>query len=85
MGGRPRARTTNVEVGFDHFRLNLDPEQLDVVARKLAVPADVREQLAAGGGVQPADGQEVMLTYKGRYVRITYQQGKAVTIKPEDE
>jgi hypothetical protein len=85
MGGRPRARPTSEEVGFDHFKLNLTPEQLNTVARKLALPDDVRGELAAEGGTQPADGQEVMLTFKGRYVRITYQQGRAVSIKPDDQ
>ena len=85
MGGRPKAHATRDEFELGYYRLNLSVAQLDEVARKLELPRDseFRKKLETGEGVlQPSDGQEVMITYKGRYVRITYQQGKAERITP---
>lgn len=87
MGGRPLVHTARDEFEFGYFRLNLTTQQLDEVARKLALPADsaFKRRLEAGEGyLQPSDGQQIMITYKGRYVRITYQQGQAVRITPQD-
>jgi len=87
MGGRPRVHQTRDEFELGYFRLNLDKPQLDKVTKKLDLPADsdFRKRLEAGEGIlQPADGQEVMITYKGRYVRLTYQAGKPARIAPED-
>jgi hypothetical protein len=87
MGGRPKVHSSgNDEYELGYYRLNLNVDQLDEVARKLAIPggSEFRQTLSVGGLLQPADGQEVMVTYKGRYVRITYQQGQAVKITPTD-
>jgi hypothetical protein len=87
MGGRPKVHSSgNGEYELGYYRLNLDPRQLDEVAKKLAIPGDseFRQTLSTRGMLQPADGQEVMVTYKGRYVRITYLQGAATKITPPD-
>jgi len=82
MGGIPKVHASSDEQELGVYNLNLTPDQLDEVARKLQIPADseYRARLVAGGPRQPSDGQRVMLTFKGRYVRITYQEGRATTI-----
>jgi len=87
MGGRPQVHAPSDEFEFGYYRLNLSAAQLDEVARKLGLPPDseFKRTLEAGGGYrQPSDGQQIMVTYKGRYVRITYQQGQAARITPQD-
>ena len=44
-----------------------------------------RTALKTDGMLEPADGQELVITYKGNYVRIKYQQGQPVRITPEDK
>jgi hypothetical protein len=84
MGGRPKAHTTDGEFEIGHFRLNLDSNQLDEVARILALPDNDKSKLSLPEGTQqPSDGQKVKLTFKGRSVTLTYQRGKAVNIAPE--
>jgi hypothetical protein len=86
MGHIPKARVTG-DGGFEaeRYNLNLSASQLDDVARRLNIQGDdpFRETLT-GPGVQPPDNQDVILTYKGRYVRITYNKGQAISIMPKD-
>jgi hypothetical protein len=85
MGGRPKAHKTdyNHEDDVSHYRLNLSDPQLDEVATKLALPNADRQRLATGQEPPPYDGA-IMLTYRGRYVRITYKGGQIDTITPPD-
>jgi hypothetical protein len=69
--------------------LNLSDKQLDDVSDKLrlVLPDDrkFKEALKTDGVLEPADGQELLITYKGNYVRIKYQQGQPVRITPVDK
>jgi len=89
MGGRPRIHKTGDQFELGYYRLNLSGEQLDDVASKLrlVLPRDskFRDALQTEGVLEPADGQELLITYKGNYVRIKYQQGRPVRITPEDK
>jgi hypothetical protein len=89
MGGRPRIHAPGNQFELGYYRLNLSNTQLDDVASKLrlVLPRDskFKEALQTDGVLEPADGQELLITYKGNYVRIKYQQGKAVRITPEDK
>jgi hypothetical protein len=45
--------------------------------------SEFEQTLRSGeGSEQPTDGQELMLTYKGRYVRIRYEGGEPEVIQP---
>jgi hypothetical protein len=45
--------------------------------------SEFEQTLRSGeGSEQPVDGQELMLTYKGRYVRIRYEGGEPEVIQP---
>jgi hypothetical protein len=87
MGGRPRVHAPGNQFELGYYRLNLSSTQLDDVSDKLrlVLPDDrqFKEALKVDGVLAPADGQELVITYKGNYVRITYQQGKPVRITPE--
>jgi len=85
MGGDPKAHETeyNDEDDVGHYRLNLSDAQLDEVARKLSLPNNHRQRLGAGDRTPPSDGS-IMLTYRGRYVRITYKKGQVDKINPPD-
>ena len=89
MGGRPRIHAPGSQFELGYYRLNLSPTQLDDVASKLrlVLPRDgaFKDALQADGVLEPADGQELLITYRGNYVRIKYQQGRAVRITPEDK
>jgi hypothetical protein len=76
MSGRPRISGT-FEV--DQITLSLDSDQLKKVAERLGIEV---ARLKAGGP-KPADGQELVVTHKGKYVRIRYEGG-VVKITPED-
>jgi hypothetical protein len=84
MGNEPKAHTTESagkERDIDHYRLNLDPPQLERVAAKLQLND---KQRLSTGTVKPPDG-ELMLTFKGKYVRITYTNGQPSDIRPKDD
>jgi hypothetical protein len=87
MGGRPRIHAPGDQFELGYYRLNLSDTQLDDVASKLrlVVPADskFKDALKTDGVLAPADGQELLITYKGNYVRIKYQEGRPVRITPE--
>ena len=85
MGGRPKAHKTdyNNEDDLDRYRLNLSDTQLDEVATKLGLANMDRQRLGAGQQAPPSDGA-IMLTYRGRYVRITYKKGQIDKITPPD-
>jgi hypothetical protein len=85
MGGRPKVHKTdyNGETDLGNHRLNLSAAQLDEVATKLGLPNTDRQKLAVGQEPVPPDGA-VMLTYRGRYVRIEYQKGQVYKITPPD-
>jgi hypothetical protein len=88
MSGRPRVHApgdSQFELGY--YKLNLSKKQLDDISKKLQLEpkSDFRRTLESGQGVlEPSDAQELLITYKGRYVRIKYQQGRPVRITPED-
>ena len=88
MGGLPRVHgvgSDQEEEGLGHYDLNLSNDQLNQVADILCIEpgSEFEQQLFAGGGtVEPEDGQELMITYKGRYVRIRYEGGEADVIRP---
>ena len=80
MGGLPL--TNGQRLG--HFNLNLGANELDRVARWLQIQ-DENDKHDLGprpGRQQPQDGEEIMVTHRGRYVRITYRGGRAETITP---
>jgi hypothetical protein len=85
MGGRPKVHKTdyNNEGELDHFRLNLSDAQFDEVATKLGLPSTDRERLKTGQQPTPSDGA-IMLTFRGRYVRIEYKKGQIHKITPPD-
>jgi len=89
MGGRPRIHAPGNQFELGYYRLNLSDTQLDDVATKLrlVLPQDrqFKEALKTDGMLEPADGQELVITYKGNYVRIKYQQGRPVKILPEEK
>jgi hypothetical protein len=89
MGGRPRIHAPGDQFELGYYRLNLSDTQLDDVSNKLrlVLPQDrqFKEGLKTDGVLAPADGQELVITYKGNYVRIKYQQGRPVRITPEDK
>jgi hypothetical protein len=89
MGGRPRIHAPGNQFELGYYRLNLSDKQLDDVSDKLRLilPEDrqFKDALKTDGMLQPADGQELVITYKGNYVRIKYEQGKPVRITPEDK
>jgi len=88
MGGLPRVHgvgNDQQEQGLGNYDLNLSNDQLNQVADILCIePGSQFEQqlFAGGGGVVPNDGQEIMITYRGRYVRIRYESGEADVIRP---
>jgi hypothetical protein len=86
MGGRPRIHASGSEqVDVGHYKLNLSEQQLNQVASLLNVEpgSDFDRSLRDDQGTrQPSEGQELLITYKGRYVRIRYQQGQAQVIDP---
>ena len=77
MAGRPRVSGI-FEV--DQITLNLDKEQLDRVASQLGIEV----ALLKGAGFKPLDGQELVVTHKGKYVRIRYEGGTVKIITPDD-
>lgn len=77
MAGRPRISGT-FEV--DQITLSLDNEQLAKVASTLSI--EVGKLKATG--FKPMDGQELVLTHKGKYVRIRYEGGTVKIISPDD-
>jgi hypothetical protein len=73
------------EEGLGVYKLNLSDQQLNQVADILCIEpgSDFEQQLMGGGGtVQPDDGQQLMITYRGRYVRIKYEAGQSEVIRP---
>jgi hypothetical protein len=44
--------------------------------------ANIKRQLREGV-LQPTDGQEITITFNGRYVRLKYQDGAVASIKPD--
>jgi hypothetical protein len=85
MGGRPRVHATRDQFELGYYRLNLSDAQFNDVADRLNLgkqDANIKTQLREGV-LQPNDGQEITITYKGRYVRLKYQNGEVVSIKPD--
>jgi hypothetical protein len=85
MGGRPRVHATRDQFELGYYRLNLTDAQFNDVADRLNLgkqDANIKTQLREGV-LQPTDGQEITITYKGRYVRLKYQNGEVVSIKPD--
>jgi hypothetical protein len=84
MGGRPRVHVTRDQFELGYYKLNLDEDQFNLVADKLNLPknSDVRRQLKEGF-LEPADGQEIVITFNGKYVRLKYQNGLVTSIKPD--
>jgi hypothetical protein len=85
MGGRPRVHATRDQFELGYYRLNLTDAQFNDVADRLNLgkqDANIKTQLREGF-LQPTDGQEITITYKGRYVRLKYQNGEVVSIKPD--
>jgi hypothetical protein len=76
MSGRPKISGT-FEV--DQITLSLDNEQLGRVASRLGIEV----ARLKSGGPKPPDGQELVVTHKGKYVRIRYEAG-GVKITPEE-
>jgi hypothetical protein len=76
MAGRPRISGT-FEV--DQITLDLNNEQLTKVAARL----NIEVSRLKAGGPKPPDGQELIVTHKGKYVRIKWEGG-VVKITPED-
>ncbi len=73
------------EEGLGVYKLNLSDQQLNQVADILCIEpgSDFEQQLMSGGGsVKPKDGQQLMITYRGRYVRIRYEAGQPDVIRP---
>jgi hypothetical protein len=86
MGGRPKVHATD-EYELGVYSLNLSPAQLAEVAAKLAIPegpegSDFMEGLASGQDLPQPPDEQIIITFRGRYVRITYQEGVAVLITP---
>jgi hypothetical protein len=88
MGGLPKVHgvgNDQEEEGLDHYKLNLSTDQMNQIADILCIEpeSDFELQLLSGGGtVVPDDGQQLMITYKGRYVRIRYEGGEPDVIRP---
>jgi hypothetical protein len=87
MGGLPTIHTTPDQFDIGYHQLNLSDAQVDEVARKLQLtdnPDDneFKQKLFAGAGMLQPTNEQLMICYKGRYVRINYQQGMPVTITP---
>lgn len=85
MGGRPRVHATRDQFELGYYRLNLSEEQFNTVANRLNLGKrddDIKRQLREGF-LQPNDGQEITITFNGRYVRLKYQDGVVVSIKPD--
>jgi len=86
MGGRPRIHGSGGDQQqLGHFKLNLSEAQLNQVADILNIErgSEFEQTLLSGQGAEePADGQVLLLTYKGRYVRIRYQDGDPEVIPP---
>ena len=86
MGGRPRIHGSgDDQEHLGHYKLNLSDEQLHQVAEILNIErgSEFDQTLRSGQGTeQPEDGQTLMLTYKGRYVRIRYEGGEPEVIQP---
>jgi hypothetical protein len=86
MGGRPRIHGSgDDQEHLGHYKLNLNDEQLNQVADILNIErgSEFEQTLLSGQGAEePADGQELLLTYKGRYVRIRYEGGEPEVIQP---
>ena len=86
MGGLPKIHGSGddqEDLGF--YKLNLSEDQLNQVADLLGIErgSEFEQQLMGGEGTEePEDGQQLLLTYKGRYVRILYQSGQPVVIPP---
>jgi hypothetical protein len=80
---KPKQHKTNFddEDNFGSYRLNLTDSQVDKVAKKLGLPSAAKAKLKNGAKRAPSDGQ-VMLTYKGKYVRIFYKDGQIEAITP---
>jgi len=81
----PLSHEPREEFTFGFYRLNLTSEQLDAIAKKLDLPAQHKNRLKQEqqGYLPPSDGQQIMITYKGKYVRIWYKDGKVDKITPE--
>lgn len=89
MGGLPTIHTPPDEFNVGFHQLNLTDQQVAEVARKLGLTdtdkdREFKQKLASGGALQPSNKQ-LMICYKGRYVRITYEKGIPVKITPEDK
>jgi hypothetical protein len=86
MSGRPRIHGSgDDQEDLGHFKLNLSDNQLNQIADILGVErgSPFEQTLLSGqGSVEPADGQQLLLTYKGRYVRIKYKSGEPEVIPP---
>ncbi len=86
MSGRPRVHGSGdnqEDLGF--YKLNLSADQLNQVADLLSIErgSDFERQLRSGAGTEaPKDGQQLLLTYKGKYVRLLYADGQPAVIPP---
>jgi len=76
MSGRPRISGT-FEV--DQITLDLNNDQLSKVASRLGIEV----ARLKSGGPKALEGQELVVTHKGKYVRIRWEGG-VVKITPED-
>ena len=86
MGGRPRIHGSgDDQEHLGHYKLNLSDEQLNQVADILCIErgSDFEQTLLRDQGTEkPADDQEFLITYKGRYVRVRYEGGEPEIIRP---
>jgi hypothetical protein len=86
MGGRPKVHATD-EYELGVYNLNLSPAQLAEIATKLDIPegpdgSEFMAGLASGGNLPQPPDEQIIITFRGRYVRISYQEGVAVAIAP---